>query len=490
MAACRDVALVLALGGIACATYSDRTEAAREALQRGDAAGGAKQLNKFLKVRNSEELPDRWRKDFELVVLERATVLQAMGDYETSARDFGVADKQLELLDIARDGAGKLGKYIYSDSATKFKASPKEKLSINAMNLCNYLALGDLQGARVEAKRFTVMRNYMRDYDPDNEHNAFGSYLAGFVFERLGQADTALRYYDEALQEREFASLREPIARLAAQGSYRGARIRDYLPEQAPTPAPAKSVPAPATPAAEPTPTPAPTDAVQRPTAELGTMLPRGVWPVATPAESAEILIIAKTGRVPYKVPKRIPIGLAIGLAGAYVTGDTTILEYGMFKVVTYPELVAHDTVFDHASITVDGHGVDMELASDVTAEIVAEYEDMKPKIIGAALTRMIARAAAAEAGRAAGSQSEQAGGLIGFLAAAAIEGTMVALDKPDTRSWTTLPARVHVARATVPAGTHEILVTVGGPGGNERRRARVTVAAGGFAVVDVTTLR
>ena len=128
------------------------------------------------------------------------------GDYETSARDFEVADKQLELLDISRDGAGKLGKYIYSDSATKFKASPTEKLSINAMNLCNYLVRGDLQGAKVEAKRFTVIRNYMRDYDPEHEHNAFGSYLAGFVYEQLGQADEALRYYDEALQEREFAS--------------------------------------------------------------------------------------------------------------------------------------------------------------------------------------------------------------------------------------------------------------------------------------------
>ena len=479
---------------LACATYSERTEAARDELQRGDPAGAASQLNKFMKVRSSEQLPNKWKKDFELVVLERAMILQAIGDHETSARDFEIADKQLELLDIARDGAGKLGKYIYSDSATKFKTSPIEKMSINAMNLCNYLVQGDLQGARIEAKRFTVMRNYMRDYDPEHEHNAFGSYVAGFVFEHLGQADEALRYYDEALQEREFGSLKAPIERLAARGSYRGERIEDYLPS---TPsAPVEKPPVETSPPAETPPTPMPAaegPPVQRPstTSELGALSGIPAWPIlADAASSGEILVIAKTGRVPYKVPKRIPIGLAIGLAGAFVTGDTTLLEYGMFKVVTYPELVAHDTVFDQAEASIGGHALDMELATDVTGEIVAEYEDMKPKIIGAALTRMIARAAAAEAGRAAGNQAEGAGGLIGFLAAAAIEGTMVALDKPDTRSWTTLPARIHVARAMVPAGTHEVTVTVRGPGGMETRRTRVKVAAGGFAVVDVTTLR
>lgn len=491
-------ALALALAASSCATYSDRTEAARDSLQRGDPAGAVKQLNRFLKVGSSAELPTKWKKDFELVVLERATMLQAARDYETSARDFELADKQLELLDLARDGAGKLGKYIYSDSATKFKTSPTEKLSINAMNLCNYLVRGDLQGARIEAKRFTVMRNYMRDYDPEHEHNAFGSYVAGFVFEQLGQADEALRYYDEALQEREFASLRAPIERLAARGSYRGERIKDYLPQEpaTPTPAPAADpvAPPPAGPQAVPTDPGDSTPPVQRPgtaPVELASLPTTSPWPALADAPArGELLVIAKTGRVPYKIPKRIPIGLAIGLAGAYITGDTTLLEYGMFKVVTYPELVAHDTVYDSAAITIDGHRVDMELATDVTGEIVGEYEAIKPKIIGAALTRMIARAAAAEAGRAAGRQAEGAGQLIGFLAAAAIEGTMVALDKPDTRSWTSLPARFHVARASVPAGTHEIVVTVSGPGGSQRHTTRVKVAAGGFAVVDVTTLR
>ena len=52
------------------------------------------------------------------------------------------------------------------------------------------------------------------------------------------------------------------------------------------------------------------------------------------------------------------------------------------------------------------------------------------------------------------------------------------------------MPARIWVARATVPAGKHQLNVAVRGPGGWERRRLQVDVPAGGFAAVDVTTLR
>jgi tetratricopeptide (TPR) repeat protein len=158
-------------------------------------------------------------------------VLHAKGDWKLSARDLGVADKQLVLLDIARD-PGQIGKWIFSDSAGKYHAPPSEKLALNAFNLLNYLMLGDLSGARVEAKRFTVTREYLATTDNGKDaHGAFGSYLAGFTYERLGEVDEALRYYDEALQQADFASLRAPIARLAARSGFRTPRIRALLGE-------------------------------------------------------------------------------------------------------------------------------------------------------------------------------------------------------------------------------------------------------------------
>ena len=142
--------------------------------------------------------------------------------------------------------------------------------------------------------------------------------------------------------------------------------------------------------------------------------------------------------------------------------------------------------VFTGGAARVGGAPAALDRVTDVEAEIGREYEAGKPKIIGAALTRMITRAVAAEGARAAGRQ--QSGGL-GFLAAALVEGTMVVLDKPDTRSWSTLPAQVHLTRVRVPAGTHEVSVDLHGGGGAKLRRT-VEVPAGGFAVVDFTTLR
>lgn len=434
--------LALALWvGAGCATYSDSTRAARTSLAKGNLEGGEKKLNELLGVESSRELPVKWDGETALTLLERATVLQAMRDYSTSARDFSVADKELELLDIANDDVGSIGQYLYSDDSTKYKAAPTEKLLLNAFNMVNYLARSDLQGAGVEARRFTVMRKYLKDNFPEESHAAFGSYLAGFTFEMRGDYDVALRYYDEVLQQVSAPSLHEPIRRLAGRTSYRTPRINEIL--------------------------------------ERGRQ-------TEAPRQGGEILVILKTGVVPVKEPVRLPIGAALGLASNYVSGDTKVLEYGMFKVVSYPELRKVPQQFHGGHLRVGESRLVFDPITDVESEIVREYETVKPKIIGAALTRMITRAVAAEGARHLGRQ--KSGGL-GFLAAALVEGTMVALDKPDTRSWSTLPSHVWITRIPVQAGTHEIEVDLRGAGG-ARLSQRVQVSEGGFAVVDFTTLR
>ena len=438
----RIAALALALVvGAGCATYSDHTRAARESLARGDFAQGEARLNEMLGVESSRELPAKWGSQTALAVLERATVLQAMRDYGTSARDFSAAEKELELLDLANDDVGSIGQYLFSEDATKYKAPPTEKLLVNAFNMINYLARGDLQGAAVEARRFTVMRKYLQDYFPDSTHAAFGSYLAGFVFEQRGEYEVALRYYDEVLQDTDASTLHDSIRRLARKGAYRTSRLDSVIGE--------------------------------------------GGAPGDDP-DHGEILVVLKTGRVPVKEAVRIPIGAALGLAANYVSGDTKVLEYGMFKVVSYPELVPTRNVYDGGTLRVAGSPMPLDFVTDVEAEILREYEQVKPKIIGAALTRMITRAVAAEGARAAGRQQS---GALGFLAAALVEGTMVALDKPDTRSWSTLPSAVHLARVRVPAGSHEVSVDLRGAGGGRLTRT-VEVPPGGVAGGGVTPRR
>ncbi len=406
--------LIFAVGG--CATYTDKMQATSRTVAAGDYAGGVSSIDKMLSV-GPDELPKDWNSEETLGVLERGTLLQALEQWKNSSRDFGEADKQLDFLDLSGDAVGKIGEWVYSDSAGKYTASPTEKLSLNAFNMLNYLSLGDWSGARIESRRFTVMQNYLKEFDPKHAYGTLGSYLSGFTMEMLGDPTSALRYYDEVIQVRQLESLREPVTRLAQISPYRGRKLKEYM-------------------AAKPAP-----------------RVPSG--PVT------EVLVIAAIGRVPYKIPERMPIGAAVGIAGTYITGDPAVLGYSAFKFVNYPKLVSWPSAFNSASVVINGRKSSMEFSSNLAAEIKNEYDEIFPRIIGAAISRMIVRAAASEGMRQAG----QSGGNEGWGWAAALltEAVLTAADKPDTRSWLFLPGSVYIFREQLPPGSHTIEVSLSG---------------------------
>jgi hypothetical protein len=64
-------------------------------------------------------------------------------------------------------------------------------------------------------------------------------------------------------------------------------------------------------------------------------------------------------------------------------------------------------------------------------------------------------------------------------------QASMAAADKPDTRSWATLPARIAVVRAELPPGKHTVEVTVLG----RQQRFETNLESSQWVVVDVTEL-
>jgi tetratricopeptide (TPR) repeat protein len=435
--------LLLLCGG--CATYTDAVGRVYQAADAGDYRTGIDRLNRLLDVENAEQLPEKWTASRSLAVLERAVLLQATGQYKQSARDLSAAEAELELLDLKSDPVGTIGKYVYSDSAQTYKTPPTERLALSALNMVNYLVLGDLEGAAVEARRFTVSRSYLESLDR-TVHGAFGSYLAGFVFEKRGEPERALRYYEEALDAGNLETLHEPILRLSQHAEYRGPKLRSYL------------------------------DGVQAAHGDAGEQQPVGA------EADGEVLIVLGLGRVPYKVPQRIPVGAAVGMAGVNATGDPKLLAALALKVIVYPELVTPDSLVTNAAVTVDGRSVAADEVTDLGNEVAREYESLKPQIIASALTRMLARAGAAEAARRAPKKADES---TRWLAALATEAALLGLDKPDTRSWTFLPAHVCLCRAQVRPGRHELRVELQGRI-RESRVVQVDVPPEGFCVAAV----
>jgi len=437
------LAALVATTAAGCATYIDRVGQATRAASRGDYVDGVSDMNRVLGVESADELPNTWSGDRPLAALERGSLQQALGRYTGATRDLSAAEQELELLDLSADAIGALATYLYSDSAKNYKTPPTERLALNAVNLLNYLAVGDLDGAAVEARRFQVMRDYLDSENITADGPAtLGAYLAGFVFERRGEGDRALRYYEEALAGGPLDSLTAPIARLGQANPYRGPRLSDTL--------------------------------------------SRATNASASARPAAELLVVLSLGRVPHKEPKRIPVGAAVGLAGVYATGDVDWLKYGATKVVAYPELVSTPSTLSPPTVRVDGRPVAVEELTNLGASIRKEYDEARPKIIAAALTRMAARAAMAEGIRAAGKQENKA---LGDVLSLIFEAALVVVDRPDTRSWTMLPDRVLVARVPTVPGPHTVDVSFAGTPGAGRTLS-VDVPGAGYAAVIVTEPR
>jgi tetratricopeptide (TPR) repeat protein len=443
------LACSIALG---CASHSDKTKEIRSALDAGQPKRALKLLNEQLDVESEKELPEDTSGDNSLFLLDRAMVLQQLQIYKLSSRDLEVSDKQIDMLDFSRNTAHDIGKYLFSDDVGPYKAPPYEKLMINTMNMVNYLVQGDLQGARVEARRLAVMQKYLKDNDPDNALSAPGSYLAGFTFEHSGQYDEALRYYDEALQYGEYRSLAEPVRRLLGRSGYASPRLKKLAGVAADAPPPLAPAPA-----------------------------------AAPEAEQGELLVIVSYGRVPAKIARRVPIGLALTYAsGALSPGDRSqanaLAAQGLVTWVNFPELGRAHGQYDRPSFSLDGKLFPVEGIVAVDQEAKRAWEDVKGTVVASAITRMVARVVAGKGVQAAAGNDNQ---IAGLLLGLATQATLTAADTPDTRSWATLPARMAFGRVRLPAGTRTVQLNARGA----QTVKKVTIKPGGFAVVNLTVL-
>lgn len=432
---------------VACASHSDKTRPFRTALDAGDSPRALGLIDAELDVKSAKDLPAELKGDNALLLLDRSMVLQSLDDYALSSRDLEASDKQIEVLDLSRNAAHDIGKYLYSDDVGPYKAPAYEKLMINTMNMVNYLVRGDLQGARVEARRLAVMQQFIeRSEGKGRGLLGLGSYLAGFTFEKSGDADEALRYYDEALAYASYPSLEAPIRRLAQKSGYRTPRLREIIGDGPP-----------------------PSD--------------------ATANDDAELLCIIGYGRVPAKLARRVPIGLALTYASLYMSAgdDATanrLAAQGLVTWVNYPELGRPRLGWVDPRLAVDRQPAALDGVLAVDQEARRAWDDAKGPIMAAAITRTITRVVAGTAaGAAVGSASKNS--LVGALVSLGTQATLTAADTPDTRSWETLPARIALGRVRVPSGRHLVAMSANGAS----RTKAVTLAPGGFSVTALTVL-
>ncbi|QQR89999.1 MAG: hypothetical protein IPJ88_17860 [Myxococcales bacterium] len=416
----------------ACAGHDKRTADARAALDQGSPWAAIDALNKELDVESADRQPDALEDDDSLLLLDRAMVLQQVGRYDFSSADLQLSDKHIEVLDFSRGALDDLGKYMFSDDSGPYQAPAYEKIMINTANMINYLCQGNFSGARIEARRFATMQSFLRNQDPELVAPlALGNTIAGLSFEASGDIATALNHYRDAQQSAEQNQASE-WQNAMHSWPQKGQKAECSSPEGCGT-----------------------------------------------------LIAIIGAGRVAAKVSKRIPIGLALTYASSFISPYNRnkaayLAGQGLVTWINFPEMGKAREVTSPPVLYVDGQRSDAPEIANLNAISRRAWKSAQGALIASAITRLITRAAAGELTRRA------VGGVAGALISLGGQAALTANDTPDTRSWSTLPAKFYVARITLPAGEHSVRFTSQGLSDAKK----ITVNKDSMLVVNFLALR
>ncbi len=418
--------------------YSDQVRQAKTLSLKGDLDEAIGALNERLEVDSELYTPDKLDDHQTLLLLERATLLQAQGKYALSARDMMIVDDKLEWLDIDKLSVKDLSTQLYSGSKANYKAPAYERLLLNTLNLINYLADDNLEDARVEARRFTVLEKFFID---DHNHTllpglvALGNYLSGAAYEGSRQYAEAALSYSKAWH----FGLRDEELRV---------RLRDLYRTSNRTTAP-----------------------IPDPFFEELVKEARQAGPLTRDDyfnrhQKGDTLVITQYGFAPYKKASHIPIAQARARAGIRTSTTSSNVTSIHFASLSTENLPSRST--SSPRIRIDDKNLALTHGISVTESVRQAWEVHEPKLMGAAIMRAESRAAIGEGGRTVSTTAAAANpvvGVLGWLAATSTEVALGSADLPDTRSWTTLPEYIRIARTQLPEGLHTMESYVHGSG-------------------------
>lgn len=292
-----------------------------------------------------------------------------------------------------------IGATTVNETLRSYIGTPSERVLVQQLLALNYLAQGDLDGARVEMLQSGVLMRAVASKDSLSGQVASAYFITGLIYELGGERDDALiayRHTAELIDERGQAlprALQDSLLSFTQQLGFKD-EYQQY---------------------------------VQR----------FGREAVSVSAGQAEVVALYWQGVVSAKKQSKISvfapnlghhISLAVpSYADFYAAPNTSLLSVGAQQRST-------------------------ELLDDI--EVLAR-EDLQlemPKITATTLLRAVAKHQAVKKAREGGQQNGGAT-LFGFIADVASVLTEVA----DVRSWNTLPSNIQVARLRVPAGEHPV---------------------------------
>ncbi|HBA61575.1 MAG TPA: hypothetical protein DCZ92_12325 [Elusimicrobia bacterium] len=373
-----------------------------------DYAGAAAEIEKAKKSEYGEKNAVLYHLDLGMVRHDAAL-------YAQSEESFTKAEDRMEEL-FTKSVSRRAATFLLNDNTTKYAGEVFERALLNTFRALNYVFLGKTDDALVEARKVTAYLARFSEYMEGRsgwKDSAFAQYLAGMLFEQNGNADDAR------------------IAYAAAARAYEryGA---DYG-----TPAPEFGAPA---------------------------------YPELDAKGLGEIVFLHYNGPAPMKLSRTFQVAWNEAMVAVDNSDEMDEAETKRFNnalragvlgdaiTVAYPVYVQDPFMIASSRVKAGEAEAESRLVEDISSiarQMMEEKNDAVRlrAIARAAVKFVLARAAAAEV-------EKQAGSGWGLLARVVTSATAAATEVADTRGWTTLPAQIRLARLAVPPGKQDVKIT------------------------------
>jgi uncharacterized protein len=412
--------------------------------------------------------------------LQEAVVLHHSGRFAESNRAFDWAEQEADRR-YTRSVRRGIGSLVINDRVLAYMPSPGELAIIPYYRMLNYLAMGRLESAVVEARKSSA---YLARLDGRRQAGCAGfglvQYLAGHVYAAAGERNDALvsmRHAERSFRECDASGGTMPAGfpadLLQAALALGVQEVADSVAERYGI-------------AAEPL---APGEADLIVLIEHGFAAHRAQQDLYLPILADELLGLdesdgASALAVAGLITARLATALVAGpdmhrlwdqsvwnlttdhrLAGA----DPALrAEIAYVLRLAWPVMRLEASRAARARVIVGESPTEALALEDVSARLVRDLESRRNAILARAVARGVVKFAVS---REAEEKAEKEGGrllgaLIGFFTNTAAN----ALEQADTRSWSLLPDQISVARVRVPAGEHDVRIEVVDGGGMTNR--------------------
>lgn len=438
----RATLFLLALAVVGCRSYSDKLSEFRGHYLAADFAGADRAVDRLIAkasgsnadaVARSNALDVKAGKgDTYLLLLDKAMTQLALGRPEVAVELMRRARDQLDAHE-AKSAKEFFASVLTDDTARSYGGADYERILVRVMLcLCDLLVhssqtAGDAYAyaLQVGQKQEAIVGSPLGEdvgYRPREEYRrvGIGAYLQGVILEATGARDGAARAYERCAGY-------EPGFRLGEE-------------------------------------------AVERTTA--------GRY-----AESGEgvLHVFHFAGPGPFYANGKSPpteLALRIAQIAAALVSDSYVPL--MQTDVPVPVLAVAVTNLPGLEVSAHGRAAVTETLLDVNLVAGEQLDKMMPMIIARAVVRRAVKTAAMTAGsKAVKRKNRNSTGDAAELGFALANLAWTAAERADTRSWSSLPAQIQVARLPLPAGVHAVHF-----GGGMEAEVRIAAGRDAYAVV------